>query len=296
MTPGGAAALGERLRAIGLTAKLMRELPERHAALRDDAAALAVRVFRDGTPLTGIESGILFGDCPVPPADLRLDIVVGLYLFSAPEQILGPGAGTAILYYAARQVPAETLLDLGCGCGTLALLLRSPQVVATDVNPMALELTSWNAVVNGISGLTLHCGSLFTPVGRERFDLIVSQPPYIPIPAGGVAHPYYHGGARGDELVRAVLRDAPDHLTANGRALVFADFPLRCGETLRERVPHQHTRATVWRSPELDPTGYYAPQASGVRAVHNCLVMLEPGNGYREVEVLPHQWGRIDIQ
>jgi len=296
VTPGVPAALGMRLRAIGVTAKLLRELSERHAALRDDAAALAVRLLRDGTPLTNEESEVVFGDCPPPVPGLRLEIVEGLFLFSAPERVLGPGAGTAILYHAARRLPAETVLDLGCGCGTLALLLRRPHVVATDIDPQALDLAAWNAAVNGIAGLTFRRGSLFLPVAGLKFDLIVSQPPYIPLPAGDVLSPYYHAGPRGDELVRPLLQGAPDHLTANGRALIFADFPLAEGENLRERIPHQNVRATVWRSPALNPVAYYARQASGIRAVHNCLVMLESGAGYREVEVLPHEWGWIDIQ
>jgi len=288
--------LAERLREIGVTAELLRSLPARHAALRDDAAALAVRLFRDGAVLTADEEAVLFGDCPPPERGLALDVVEGLYLFSAPEEVLGPGAGTAILYRAARQLAGERLLDLGCGCGTLALLLGRARTVGTDINARAIELARWNAAVNAITGCEFRPGSLYAPVAGERFDLIVSQPPYVPLPAGESPQPYYHAGDRGDELARAVLLDATAHLAPGGHALVFSDWPLAAGDSLRDRIPHRDARVTVWASRAIEPASYFAPQAAGIVAVHNCLVMVEAGSGYREHEVLPHEWGSIGIQ
>lgn len=288
--------LAERLRKIGVTAELLRGLPARHAALRDDAAALAVRLFRDGAMLTTDEEAVLFGDCPAPARGLALDIVEDLYLFSAPEEVLGPGAGTAILYRAARQLAGESLLDLGCGCGTLALLLGRAPTVGTDINARAIELARWNAEVNAIAGCEFRLGNLYAPVAGERFDLIVSQPPYVPLPAGEIAQPYYHAGARGDELARAVLQDAAAHLAPGGHALVFSDWALAASESPRDRIPHRDTRVTVWASRAIEPASYFAAQAAAIVAVHNCLVMVEAGSGYREHEVLPHEWGSIDIQ
>jgi SAM-dependent methyltransferase len=288
--------LTRRLREIGVTAELLRTTPARHAAIRDDAAALAVRRFRDGAVLSAAEEAILFGDCPPVPSGLALDVVEGLYLFSAPDEVLGPGEGTAILYRAARQIAGERLLDLGCGCGTLSLLLGRARTVGTDINPRALELAQWNASANGIAGCEFRLGSLYAPVAGERFDLIVSQPPYVPLPAGERAQPYYHAGARGDELACAVLQGAAAHLAAAGRALVFSDWALVAGESLRDRIPRAHAKVTVWASRAIEPVSYFAPQATEVVAVHNCLAMVEAGTGYREHEVLPHEWGSIGIQ
>src|SRR5947209_3401108 len=101
--------LAARLREIGLTAEEMRRTTVRHATLREDSAALALRLFRDHTSLTAQECGRLFGDAKVPPLVLqcRVDTVENLYLFSDwPSEdggtVLPPGETTAILYRAAR--------------------------------------------------------------------------------------------------------------------------------------------------------------------------------------------------
>ena len=288
--------LRQRLRQIGVTAQLLREMPARHALLRDDAAALAVRLWRDRVPLTPAEQQLLFGELPPTDPGLILHVIEGLYLFSAPDEVLGPSETTAILYRAARQLPGDHLLDLGCGCGTLALLLGRPRTVATDISGRAIQLARDNAALNGIAGTDFRAGSLYQPVASERFDLIVSQPPYLPRPEREAANPYYHAGQRGDELARIVLHDALAHLTPHGTALVFSDWPLAPGERLRDRIPHDSAQVTVFASPPTDAACHYAPQARGIARVQQALVMLRHGSGYEEREVHPGGWGRIGIQ
>ena len=108
-------------------------------------------------------------------ARYRLDFVEHLYLFSdwpstAHDVVLAPGETAAILYRAARQLGhSGTSLDLGCGSGVLALLLaaQSDRVIATDLNPRAIELTELNAQLNGIVNVECRQGSLFDPVVDE---------------------------------------------------------------------------------------------------------------------------------
>jgi SAM-dependent methyltransferase len=285
-----------RFREIGLTSQAFREMAPRHAALRDDPLALAIRRFRDRIALTAAESAALFMDWEPPPYP-ALDIVEDLYLFSDPDDILGPGETTAILYRAARRVHAVTVFDLGCGCGTLSLLLAryADRVVGTDINPRAVALSQYNAAANGVTNVEFREGSLYEPVAHERFDLIVSQPPYIPRTDTGF-NPYYHAGPRGDELACEIATGAVRHLLPYGRALIFSDWSVCAGETLRHRIPQDSARVTVFASPAISAATYFAGQAPGIVAVHNCLLMLQPGKGYIEREILPHQWASIDIE
>ncbi len=71
-------------------------------------------------------------------------------------------------------------LDVGTGCGVQALHLseHSAAVTATDLSDRALRMAATTAALNGRRWELLQ-GSLLEPVGQRRFDLIVSNPPFI---------------------------------------------------------------------------------------------------------------------
>jgi release factor glutamine methyltransferase len=82
-----------------------------------------------------------------------------------------------------RDAPGRAL-DLGTGSGAIALALASErprlEITATDVSPAALDLARANAEALGLAGRVRWLeGSLFEPVAEERFDLVVSNPPYV---------------------------------------------------------------------------------------------------------------------
>jgi SAM-dependent methyltransferase len=166
---------------------------------------------------------------------LQLRLVRGLYLFSdylgeEADAVMGAGETTGVLYQAALPSrPVGRVLDLGCGAGTLALLLakHAGEVVATDINPRAVALAKFNAAVNGIPNVEFHVSDLFDAVIGERFDLIVSQPPYYPFGVGappGQTHTFLHGGVRGDELATRIVEAIPQFLRPSGRAVVFTSW------------------------------------------------------------------------
>ncbi len=103
--------------------------------------------------------------------------------------VLTPRPDTETLVMAALELLPEVeaparVLDVGTGSGAVALAIavERPQVklVATDVSQAALEIARQNAEECGVvERLRLLCGSVFEPVQGERFDLIVSNPPYV---------------------------------------------------------------------------------------------------------------------
>ncbi len=239
-------------------------VPKRRTLYSDDPADVLVRLLfcRIATPAVEAEGalgGSLFDeliDCGVvegefaatesrlerrlqpglaaPQSRFHLRTVGGLYLFSDylgedTEAVMGAGETTAILYRAARpRGRVGRVFDLGCGAGSLALLLAldADEVVGSDINSRAIELARFNAVINGIGNAEFRVGSLYEPVRGERFDLLVSQPPYYPREANIAGMTFLHGGERGDELARQVVAGALDHIEREGRGLVFTSWAL----------------------------------------------------------------------
>jgi SAM-dependent methyltransferase len=305
--------LTERFRQIGFTAAESMRTPPRHAALRDDPAALAFRLFRDHAALTNGELQNLFGG-HFPPAGLltdnsavySIDFAEHLYLLSdwpsdRDDEVLPAGETAAILFRAAQAVGHHgRTLDLCCGAGTLALLLRA--LIGTDVNPRAIQLARLNAEINGITGIEFREGSLFKPAAGERFDLIVCQPPFVPRLAGMNNHLFLHGGTRGDELAQAIIAQCAEHLSPGGVALVYSDWPLTEHETLAGRLVHPGLAAHLFASPMVTVESYCQAYGShltehlhglGVKGIRQCLAVLTAGTGIKDSEVLPHQWATI---
>lgn len=79
----------------------------------------------------------------------------------------------------------KKILDIGTGSGAIAIALAKhfpqAQVMAVDINPQAISLTAKNAEINGVKNITGILSDLFDNIpADEKFDLIVSNPPYIP--------------------------------------------------------------------------------------------------------------------
>ncbi len=123
-----------------------------------------------------------------------------------------------------------TVLDLGTGSGCIALSLategRFSRIVATDVSADALAVARANAErVQPTPMPEFRLGDLFQPVAGERFDVIVSNPPYIAGPEYAELDPSVRdfepqvallSGPDGLAHTRAILEAGPDYLAAGG--------------------------------------------------------------------------------
>lgn len=150
------------------------------------------------------------------------------------DHVLGVGGASATLASITLQLPAERILDLGTGCGIQALHASrwAREVVATDISERALAYARFNAALNGVSNINFRLGSLFEPVAGERFDRIVTNPPFVITPRGeGVPeYEYRDGGMEGDALTAAVVAGAAEHLTVGGIAQLLGNWEYRVGD------------------------------------------------------------------
>jgi ribosomal protein L3 glutamine methyltransferase len=126
----------------------------------------------------------------------------------------------------------ESVLDLCTGSGCLAILAArhfpNATVDAVDISKDALAVAARNVTDHGLEDrVALHCGDLFAPLGNNRYDLIISNPPYVDadgmaaLPPECRAEPKlaFDGGSDGLDIVRRILDQAGTHLTPEGGLL-----------------------------------------------------------------------------
>jgi release factor glutamine methyltransferase len=150
--------------------------------------------------------------------------------FQVSPAVLIPRHDTEVLVSEGvkRGGAARSILDIGAGSGcvavTLAKALPEAEVCAVDISGEALAVARDNAERNGAS-VQFFQGSLLEPFADRRFDMILSNPPYIPKselatlqqevrgfePLGAL-----DGGTDGLDFYRAIVARAPDHLNAGG--------------------------------------------------------------------------------
>ncbi|MFI7514804.1 methyltransferase [Micromonospora echinofusca] len=152
------------------------------------------------------------------------------------EHVLGIGGATQTLIGATVRRPVETALDLGTGSGVQALHLgtHTGRVTATDLSARALRFAATTAALNGQDWELLR-GDLVAPVAGRRFDLVVSNPPFVVGP-GTTTHVYRDSGRVGDAIGAELAAAAPGLLTEGGTMQYLANWVHVAGEDWAERV------------------------------------------------------------
>jgi ribosomal protein L3 glutamine methyltransferase len=210
-------------------AKAILDLIARRVATRKPAAYLVNKIYMRGLPFHVDERVIV-------PRSL-----IGELLDS---HFGGSADGGALL---GDPDSVDHVLDLCTGSGCLAILacqnFRNAQFDAVDISKDALDVAARNLAAYGLNQrITLHQGDLFGPIAGRRYDLIISNPPYVDaegmagLPRECRAEPKlaFDGGADGLDIIRRILREAGRHLTpgggllceiGRGRERLEAEFP-----------------------------------------------------------------------
>ena len=156
--------------------------------------------------------------------------------FKVSPAVLIPRPETELLVELALERIAEnqpaSILELGTGSGCIAVTLGKlrplTRIVAVDLSPQALAIAEANAAQHGVSRIEFRGGNWFEPVAGERFDLVVSNPPYIgendPHMAVGdlrfEPRTALAAGPDGLEMLRNIIAETPEYLCATGGLLL----------------------------------------------------------------------------
>ena len=141
----------------------------------------------------------------------------------------------------------ETVLDLCTGSGALAILaanvFENAEIDAVDLSADALDVARINVAEHGLEGrIELYEGDLFAPLEGKRYDLILTNPPYVDgIAMDELPAEYRHepamalgSGLDGLDIVRRILAEAGEHLNpgggllceiGTGREILEAEYP-----------------------------------------------------------------------
>ena len=190
------------------------------------------------------------------------ELVTGRAL--APDHVLGVGGAGLTLAGLTPRTPVHAALDLGCGCGiqTLYLLRHAEYVVATDISTRALAFTAFNAALAGVSvagapdagtesvagsesgsdsgagRLELLRGSLLEPVAGRRFDLIVSNPPFVITPPAvrEAGLPLMEYRDAGGPVLPRLVAGLGEHLEPGASAVMLSNWEHRGAGSWRDAV------------------------------------------------------------
>ena len=182
--------------------------------------------------------------------------------------------------------PGSRVLDLCTGSGALAIAAAQAGARATaiDLSRRAVLTARLNARLNGVHVRVLR-GSLLAPVAGERFDVIVSNPPYVPaedpeLPRRGLRRAW-DAGRDGRVLLDRILDEAPAHLSPGGELLLVQST------IIGEDLTLDRLRAAGLAGEVVDRReGPLGPLMSSRRAHLEAHGLLAPGQDREEMLVI----------
>lgn len=232
------------------------------------------------------------------------------------ELVLWPNPTSRFLTKFAVRRRSRATLDLGTGSGILSLTAAkfSDKVIATDLNERAVEFARFNAWLNGVKNIEVVAGDCFAPVAGEKFDLILSNPPFFITPQSG--YMFCDNPMDLDGLCRRLVKEAPEYLNEGGYLQMLCEWAQLKGQGWEERVAEwlDGTGCDAWvmkgltenpaeyaqhriRETSQDPAGdakafdgymnYYRQR--GVESIHDGLIVMRKrtGKNWARLEEVP---------
>ena len=173
-----------------------------------------------------------------------------------PDVLIPRPDTECLVEQALQRIPADArwqIADLGTGSGAIALVLARERplcdIIATDLSMAALVIAKENARLQGVKNISFAAGSWFQPIKNRLFEMIICNPPYIPVDDPHLkqsdlpAEPDHAliSGGDGLDAIRKIISDSVLHLKPSGFLLLEHGYDqaikvteLLCNEGFKE--------------------------------------------------------------
>lgn len=127
-------------------------------------------------------------------------------------------------------------IGVGSGCISVSILKNCPKVsvLAVDISRAAIEVAKRNAAMHGVDGrLTIEDSDVYDDLDPQQFELIVSNPPYVPLADIATLQPEVRDhephvaltdGSSGLSIIERIVAGAPEYLKPQGHLLIEIGF------------------------------------------------------------------------
>jgi release factor glutamine methyltransferase len=143
--------------------------------------------------------------------------------YQTHPQVYQPAEDTYLLAENLQIEKRCKVLEIGTGTGIIAIIAakKAQIVIATDINPHAIDCAVKNIIINQTFNVELRKGDLFEPVEGEKFDLILFNTPYLPSSDDETIkdelEKAWNGGVDGRDVIDRFIKDVKNYLNPGGK-------------------------------------------------------------------------------
>ncbi len=145
--------------------------------------------------------------------------------YEQKKTYINMGFDSYLLAYNLSIPRGSKVLDLCTGSGIQAILAsdRADKTIGIEIDDIVAKTATYNLALNDVEDkVEIRVGDLYEPVSDERFDIICSNPPYMPVPNGVNYFLVGNGGPNGLSIINRIIDDLDNHLTIGGKCVITA--------------------------------------------------------------------------